>query len=372
MPAPPPPPVPSPAPTTERRRAAYAAELALGTDRFHEPRREDCPWCGAHALRIRLTTPDLVQRKPGRFTLAECRACGHTFQNPRLTPEGLSFYHWDRRDRCDHWDAGATHGTRPAPAPSRRRLRDTARAMLPYGEPESWLDVGTGAADFPDAARALFPYTAFDGLDPTPRVVRARDAGRVEEAHIGRLTAPATAARLRARYDVVSLLHHLEHTPDPRAELRAALDALRPGGHLLLEVADPRSLSGALLGRWWLPHTQPHHLHLLPAANLRAELESQGCDVLSTDRHGPHTPHDLAAATSLFLTRALPSPDAPWRPVPPSGAEARTRRILTRAARPLLATARAADLALAPVARRTRFSNTYRLIARKDRGLQDY
>lgn len=53
-------------------------------------------------------------------------------------------------------------------APSVRRLRSTARAMLPFPEPESWLDVDTGDADFPEAARAFFPYTAFDGLDPTP------------------------------------------------------------------------------------------------------------------------------------------------------------------------------------------------------------
>ncbi|MFE4670728.1 class I SAM-dependent methyltransferase [Streptomyces sp. NPDC056716] len=356
-PSPPSPPVfASSAPATARRRAAYAAELALGTDRFHEPRREDCPWCGSVSLRVRLTAPDLVQGKPGRFTLDECRDCGHVFQNPRLTPEGLSFYHWDAAE------------SRPdAPARSRRRLRATARALLGVPEPESWLDVGTGAGDFPDAARELFPYTAFDGLDAGPRVVRAREAGRIEEAHIGRLTAPATAARLRARYDVVSLLHHLERTPDPRAELAAALTTLRPGGHLLLEVTDPHSAYAALLGKWWLPHTQPHHLHLLPAANLRAELESQGCAVLTTDRRAAHTPYDLTAAATLLLTRALPSPDVPWRAAPPTPGQLRARSALTRLTGPVCATARALDHCLAPALRRTPFSNTYRIIARKSR-----
>ncbi|NEC78559.1 class I SAM-dependent methyltransferase, partial [Streptomyces sp. SID7958] len=145
-----------------------------------------------------------------------------------------------------------------------RRRRATARAMLRFGEPESWLDVGTGHARFPETARELFPYTAFDGTDLTARVERARGLGRVEEAHVGPLTHPRIRARLAGRYDVVSVLHHLEHTTDPRAELHAALDAVRPGGHLLVETLDPGCLFAALFGRWWLPHDQPRRLHLLP------------------------------------------------------------------------------------------------------------
>lgn len=229
------------------------------------------------------------------------------------------------------------------PAPSARHLRSTARAMLPFPEPESWLDVGTGDAHFPVAARELFPYTSFDGLDRTPRVEQARRAERVEEAHLGHLTDPQITTRLRARYDVVSLLHHLPYTPDPRAELRAALAVLRPGGHLLVEVTDPHCAFATLLGRHWLPHVESRDAQLLPLDDLRTELESQGCTVVRTDRRA-HVPHDLSSALSLALPRTLP----PW---------------LTT---PLLAAARATDHTLAPILRRTRFSNTYRVIARKD------
>ncbi|MFI2436921.1 class I SAM-dependent methyltransferase [Streptomyces sp. NPDC018693] len=292
---------------------------------IHEPRRDDCPWCGSKRLRTRLRTPDLRHHRPGTFTLDECRDCAHAFQNPRLTPEGLALY-----------PAEPT-------AVGRRRLRAIARTMLPFPEPESWLDVGTGDARFPEAAQEVFTYTAFDGLDTTARVERARAAGRIEEAHIGRLTAPEITSRLRARYDVVSMLHHLQHTSDPRAELRAALSALRPGGHLLLELPNPSSASATALGKWWPAHDQPRHLHLIPPANLRAELESQGCDIISTDHTTPHIPHDLATAVRLRLTHAR----------------------LRAAARPLAALTAALDLTLSPALRHTRFSNTYRVIARK-------
>jgi SAM-dependent methyltransferase len=346
-------PVPSALPSADRRRAAYLAELALGTDRFHEPPRADCPWCGSRQLRTRFTAPDLLQHKPGRFTLDECRDCAHAFQNPPLTPEGLAFHDRDR------YEGGLG-------VPSRRRLRTTARVVLPYGEPESWLDVGTGRADFPAVARRFFPYTAFDGSDPTPRVLEARAAGRIEEAHVGHLATPGLAARLRARYDVVTVLHRLEHAPDPRAELDAALTALRPGGILLLEAADPDCAFAAILGKWWFPHTQPRHPNLLPLANVRAELESRGCTVLVAAHRPAHRPQDLSAALALALAHAVPDPDEPWRPAPPSEVRRTVRTVLDRVSAPLLALARAADLLLYPLLREGPFANSYRIVARKD------
>ncbi|WP_241827286.1 class I SAM-dependent methyltransferase, partial [Streptomyces graminilatus] len=150
-------------------------------------------------------------------------------------------------------------------------------------------------------------------------------------------------------YDVVSMFHHLEHTQDPREELRAALRALRPGGHLLIEVPDPHCAFGTLLGKWWPWYAQPRHLHLMPQANLVAELESQHCAIIATDHRSPHIPYDLTGALSLALTRALPSHRTP----------------LLRAAAPFLAATRALDHTLAPLLRRTRFANTYRIIARR-------
>ncbi|MEV7326297.1 class I SAM-dependent methyltransferase [Streptomyces sp. NPDC093970] len=317
-------------------------ELLPGTDRFHEPRREDCPWCGSGRLRTRVRTTDLLHHRPGSFAVDECRDCGHAFQNPRLTAEGFVLYHRDYYEGRleDHTDRLlATRG-------GRRRHRAAARAMHALTEPESWLDVGTGRAHFPRTAKELFPYTSFDGLDSTLRVTWAQADGHIEEAHCGHLTAPHMLARLRARYDVVTMFRHLEHAPDPRAELRAALAALRPGGHLLIDVANPRSAFGALLGKWWAPFGQPRHLHLLPPANLRAELESQGCEILTADRRTPHIPCDISAALALVLGRLLPGPLRP-------------------ATAPLVAAAAAVDHALAPLLRRTPFSNGYRIIAKK-------
>ncbi|MEU9475125.1 class I SAM-dependent methyltransferase [Streptomyces sp. NPDC048191] len=311
-------------------------------DHFHEPRRADCPWCGGRNLRTRMRARDPLRDRAGTFVLEQCRQCGHVFQNPRLTAEGLAFFHRESYERRLEEFAARVLSDHAV----RRRHRAAAHKLSALPEPESWLDVGTGHARFPEAAKEFFPYTSFDGLDPTGRVEQALLEERVEEAHRGFLTTPGTAARLRARYDVVSMFRHLEHTPDPRAELRAALTVLRPGGHLVVEVADPRCAFAALLGRWWLPYGQPRHLHLVPRANLRAELERQGCTILVTDRRTPHIPYDLSAAVNLVLAPAHP--------------------LLRAAAAPVADVAWVLDNILAPLLRRTPFSNAYRMVARRN------
>ncbi|WP_255950948.1 class I SAM-dependent methyltransferase [Streptomyces odontomachi] len=342
------------------RRPPHATGPGQRTDLLHEPRRTDCPWCGSTRLSTRLTTTDLLQHRSGTFVLDRCDDCAHHFQNPRLTPQGLDFYCRDLHDGLGPAAAERILGARHSP----RRHRAAADALLRFGEPESWLDVGTGRALFPAVAKEEHPYIAFDGLDAGAVVELAVADGHIEEGHRG--TLPELAPRLAGRYDALSMFHHLEHTPDPRAELRAARTVLRPGGHLLIETADPESRCAALLGRWWVAHLQPQHLHLIPLRNLHRELEDLGYTVIAAERRAAHVPHDLTAALLLALGRCLPAAGAPRSAVRSSALRRALRALLPRAAAPAVAAARGIDHLLAPAARRTRFANAYRIIARRD------
>ncbi|MGW7573928.1 class I SAM-dependent methyltransferase [Streptomyces sp. NPDC054765] len=343
------------------RRAAYTAALAGGTDRFFEPRRTDCPWCSAPDPAVRIRTPDLLQGKPGRFTLEECRQCGHIFQNPRLTQEGLDFYYRDFYEGLGGDGAALVLG----------RMSDTYRARAellgPFTTPRAWLDVGTAAAHFCNAARAVWPETRFDGLDMGEGVHEAARRGWIDTAHQGQF--PDLADRLAGRYDTVSMHHYLEHTRDPFAELDAAVKVLAPGGHLLIELPDPTSRAGRLLGRYWLPWFQPQHQHLMPAANLKQALEARGFTVLVEQHGAAHQPNgDFLGAVALAANGLAPDPLAPWSTVPATPARRAARSAVQAMAVPCYAAALALDALRTAAARTTDGGNAYRLLARKELG----
>lgn len=341
-------------------RPAYRADLADGLDRFFEPGRADCPWCGSARLTTRLRTTDLLQHKPGRFTLDRCGDCGHVFQNPRLSAAGLEFYYRDFYDGLGEQQLGRTFGGRT------RMYVGRAESLLPYEPaPKAWLDVGTGHGHFCEAARTVHPEASFDGLDFTDGVELAERAGRVERGYRGSF--PDLAPELSGRYDVVSMFHYLEHSTEPLRELRAAHTALRPGGHLLIEVPDPDSRYARLLGRWWLPWLQPQHLHFVPVGNLRRGLTDLGFTVVAEQHAEPHDPVDLLAGAWLALDAAAPRDDLPWLPKPPNAFHRTLRGTILLAGIPLLLLGTLLDRCVAgPLSRRLGLSNAYRLLARRD------
>ncbi|MGW6848844.1 methyltransferase domain-containing protein [Streptomyces virginiae] len=339
------------------RAAAYREDLAAGIGRFLEPRRTDCPWCGSDRLTVQVRVPDLLQGKPGRFTLERCEECRHVFQNPRLSLEGLEFYYRDFYDGRGGEGTGVVFGTQGA------AYRGRAEMLLPHADPASWLDVGTGHGHFCNAARTVWPRTRFDGLDMGDGVREAERRGWVETGYLGQF--PEFAAKLAGQYEVVSMYHYLEHTREPLAELDAAATVLAPGGFLAIELPDPQSRMARFVGPLWLPWFQPQHQHLMPAANLREALADRGFTVVA-EEHGPaHQGNDFFGAVALAATRLSPDPDRPWGP----GSTPRARllaHVVRVVALPCFAAAVALDTVRSAVARRTDGGNAYRMLARKD------
>ncbi|MFI1445893.1 methyltransferase domain-containing protein [Streptomyces virginiae] len=339
------------------RAAAYREDLAAGIDRFLEPRRADCPWCGSDRLTVQVRVPDLLQGKPGRFTLERCEECRHVFQNPRLSLEGLEFYYRDFYDGRGGEGTGVVFGTQGA------AYRGRAEMLLPHADPASWLDVGTGHGHFCNAARAVWPRTRFDGLDMGDGVREAERRGWVETGYLGQF--PEFASKLAGQYEVVSMYHYLEHTREPLAELDAAATVLAPGGFLAIELPDPQSRMARFVGPLWLPWFQPQHQHLMPAANLREALADRGFTVVA-EEHGPaHQGNDFFGAVALAATRLSPDPDRPWGPGPTPRARL-LAHVVRVVALPCFAAAVALDTIRSAVARRTDGGNAYRMLARKD------
>ncbi len=352
-----PPPGPSPA-ALAVKRDEYAADLAAGTDRFFEPPRTTCPWCGADRLAPRLRAADLGQSKPGTFRYDRCRACSHVFQNPRLSPAGLEFYYRDFYDGLGEARMEALFGAGAAPYRSRAGL--VARSAAP----RTWLDVGGGHGHFCLIARETWPGTRFDALDQGAGIEEAHRRGWADGIYRGEF--PARAAELAGRYDVVSMFHYLEHVRDPFAELDAAREVVRPGGHLVIEVPNIESLSASLLGSAWAGWLVPQHQHMIPMDNLLAALAERSFTPV-TASFGDSRPGGPAGLAVYFnLNRWFPDPTLPWRTAPHPEVRKAVRAVALTAAAPAMVLAAVADLVLQPLRRSGRRADVYRVVARRD------
>ena len=341
--------------STDTKRAEYERLLTNGLEGFFELRRDDCPHCGGSELTVEVETPDFFQDKPGRFVLERCGGCAHVFQNPRLSFPGLEFYYRDFYDGFGERSTEWVFGT------SIRSYVARAEMLQGNARPDRWLDVGGGHGHFSLAAKEVWPETEFDGLDQSSSIVKAEQRGWVERGYRG--TFLELAPKLRG-YDVLSMSHYLEHSREPWVEIATAAAVLSEGAHLIIEVPDPESAMRKVLHRYWLPYFQPQHQHLIPAANLDRLLRRHGFEPMLWHRGPAHQPADFSFAAWMLVNSLAGTRDRPWRPKPTRLHRFR-RFAVWMGLFWLLPIGWFGDQMLAPFLRREGWSNTYRVLARR-------
>jgi SAM-dependent methyltransferase len=129
------------------------------------------------------------------------------------------------------------------------------------------LDVGCGdGLYFP----RLEKFGQIEGIEPDASLVQdPRWRARIRIGVLGKDFSP------REEYDLVLMLDVLEHIEDERAALRAALAALRPGGHLLLTVP-------ALPWLWSRHDEANEHFRRYTKRSLRQVLSEAGFAIETT------------------------------------------------------------------------------------------
>lgn len=295
---------------TRAARARQASESVPDSppnEELFEETRSTCPWCGSTALVGMFDVADVFQHKPVTTHLDSCSDCGHVFQNPQLTTAALDYVYRDFYDGANQeiaeWQLGALTEAHEA----------RVRTVKQFVQPKSWLDVGSSHSHFCLTARQELPDTVFDGLDMGETVEVAQRRGWIDNAHRGFFLDLADSL---PRYDVVSMNHYLEHTKDPRAELEGAARAVEPGAYLEIEVPDPESRWGRVLGPWWYQWGQPQHLNFVTCDNMVAELEKLGFDVVSVERGPAGFGNDVSVSVIMRMLAVTVIPQAPWLPPP--------------------------------------------------------
>lgn len=144
------------------------------------------------------------------------------------------------------------------------RLDDIEKVRGPGGG--VMVDVGCAYGYTLDIAHARGWATLGVDVSPHAREVAATKGHKVFE----RLDA------VPGPVDVVSFYQVLEHMVEPRLQLRAALDLVRPGGLLVLETWDASSAIARLSGKFWHQLSPPSVVHIWTKDSVRRMVEDIG------------------------------------------------------------------------------------------------
>lgn len=241
------------------------------------PPLEPCRVCGsADRAVVTRDIRDWEYGVEGAWDYARCGACGIV----EITP----FPSLDDLVRAYDVDY---HGYRTSTEKGRvyRMLFEVKDALykrkiarlVPKGA--ALLDVGCGTGAYLTRMDFLEP-SRLDGIDFNGKAARlARERGvDCFQGVFGDFEAePGT-------YDAVFMNNYLEHTTDPAMEAEKALRLLKPGGVLMGEVPNFRSVDRALFGRYWGGNHVPRHTFQFSPASIRGLLERAGFADVSTNQ----------------------------------------------------------------------------------------
>lgn len=214
-----------------------------------------CPACRA----------DRACREVGRYL--RCPACGALFLAAPPASSSLEAFSGAAaaaRERADQERAGWFAA----------RLDEAFRHVRPVAGPRRLVDVGCGAGILLGAAAARGWDVAAIELSPE---LAARARARVPAARVVVGDAATTPDwPWPGAADIVVALDVLEHVVDPAGLLARCRAGLRPGGVLLLQTPNARSLRARLQGARWPMLDPAQHIVLYPPRELRRALDGAG------------------------------------------------------------------------------------------------
>ena len=251
-----------------------------------------CPLCGEDEAEPVAVGSDLAHGTTSdSFLAVRCGGCELVYLRPRPAAE----------ERLRLYPPSYFSPSDARSRPERRRAHAVARRMVracPSPPPNArLLEVGYGARLHLGELRRCGPRTwVLEVVTPHETLARA---GRSE----GFIVYPGRGRALEDRgaiYDVVFLLHALEHCESPLEELKSLRRLIRPGGRLILLTENADSAVGRVFrGRHWAGYDFPRHLIIdgtthAPPTGGRNRLRSRAtghsqefADVGSIDHQSP-------------------------------------------------------------------------------------
>lgn len=205
------------------------------------------------------------------FKLVKCRRCGLIYLNPRPNKEEIKRYYPPWYHSRAHIKVTDITKTKIWGIPWREAMEKKAEPILRYKKMGTILDIGCGDGSLLKFLKELgwqtYGVELQDSSSLYAREVLGLDvfSGRLEEANYP-----------EESFDIITLLHVLEHLPDPSGTLKKACLLLRKDGFLLIEVPNFRSFEAKIFRSKWVGISAPLHLYHFTPQNLWMMLKSHG------------------------------------------------------------------------------------------------
>lgn len=155
------------------------------------------------------------------------------------------------------------------------------------------LDIGAGDGKFLQRMR----QRGFSPTGTTASSVSARAAMTLFGLHL-EFTESLDAPLRDAPYDLMTYWHVYEHLADPATHTMHWATLVRPGGYLLIEVPNIRSLGARLCYRAWLGSDDQHHVNHQAPETILAAMRQQGIEPVRVE-------HASMKFSYVFLWSAL-------------------------------------------------------------------
>ena len=238
-------------------------------------RQTFCPICRRTEFelvyRSSLPTTFDEAHPPGPYTahyqIGRCRDCELMRSNPIMDEMGVTALYLNSSE------TNVTVGEEENVRLTMRGYYELARPYLPAKE--RILDIGCDMGFLLNVAKAD-GFTELCGTEPTP--VARRTAEKIAGSNIS-AEFYEQANYAQSSFDLITMIHVLDHLYDPSIVLKRAISDLKPGGVIVAVVHNVNSILGKILGEKF-PIFNLYHHYFFSKSTLGRLFESQGFDVI--------------------------------------------------------------------------------------------
>lgn len=249
--------------------------------RYNYDKTLECPFCGSKSISILLKdAEDFEYHAPGKWDLCFCEYCLVAFIYPPLSlQEVLNNYYPKEYIQYHPRKAKITQLL------YRSYIQNIAKKNQSFiGNKGKILEVGCGCGESIAILSELGKWDMI-GLEPIDHAI---ESGKKLGVDIHKGTLESFSKETNEKFDLIMMLHVIEHVPNPQKDLEYAFKFLKPGGYLIGETENILSWDFQIFGRYWGMLHLPRHLFFFSAKSLTAIMEKAGFDSINID-YSPNT-----------------------------------------------------------------------------------